>query len=84
MFEVPIQDGRADDDGQGKHYELDWNDLRAVEALECFIDILDLHNRRSYKYGQQRIRYRRSQSFSDAVGEHTGHALGAECCISAE
>lgn len=44
FLEIPVEDGRTDNDGDGKEDELDGYYLGAVEALEGAVQVFDLEN----------------------------------------
>lgn len=54
-FKVPIQNGRAQNNRQSKENKLHRDDLRRVEALECPIDVLDLHDCCADQYSHKQV-----------------------------
>lgn len=75
-FEVSIQDGRPEDDGQREEDELDWDDLRCVEPLQRTIDVLDLHNGGANQDCYEEVSYRKSDGPPERVRQHRRNAFG--------
>lgn len=68
-LKVPVEDCTSNDDGKSEHDELRRNDHGSVEALQCSVDVLDLHDGREDQDRKQKVGDREGDHFPDFVRE---------------
>ena len=75
-LKVAVQDGAADDDGDGEEHKLRRDDLGRAEALQRPVDVPDLQQRARHENRQQQVRDRERQETPESMREERGYALG--------